>query len=159
MIRRSTTVQFLAAIMLVVAYSGVLVAQGVGGDETFPVFKWELFSKVPNRTEVDYGFRIVEVDGNVLFYPKYFEQARDYFGQTNSPDVTHLSRSVGFALNRDDQATAEDRRRRFEARFLAGHDVTYEVVERRYDTLARAACFCYRSEKVLATYSYDGRSS
>ena len=52
MIRRSTTVQFLAAIMLVVAYSGVLVAQGVGGDETFPVFKWELFSKVPNRTEV-----------------------------------------------------------------------------------------------------------
>lgn len=158
MIRRSTTVQFLAALAVVALYASFLVYQGPKGKEHFPVFKWELFSKVPDRQEVDYGFRIIEIDGRPLVFPRYFEQMPSTFDRARSPDVTHLSRSVGLAVKRGDERTAEDRRRRFETRFLAGHDVTFEVVERRYDTIERATCNCYTSETVLATFTYEGRS-
>lgn len=159
MIRRSTTVQFLAALVLVALYSAVLVYQGPRGEEHYPVFKWELFSKVPDRKEIDYGFRITAVDDRVLLVPRYFEQAGEFFSMTKSPDATHLARSLGMAIDRGWESRAEDVRDRFEARFFAGHDVTYEVVERRYDTIERVECRCYESERVLATYTYDGAPS
>lgn len=157
MIRRSTTLQFLAAIVLVAMYSAVLVYQGPKGKEKFPVFKWELFSSVPARVETDYSMRITEVDGKVLWAAPYFEKAGAHFRRTSSPDATHLARSVGLALKRGADERAEEQRERFEARFFAGHDVSYQVVERTYDTLGRVECGCYEEEEVLGSYEYDGR--
>lgn len=156
-IRRSTTLQFLAALGLIALYSAVLVYQGPKGKEKYPVFKWELFSRVPARVKSDYGIRITSVDGQTLWFTPYFQNAGAHFNRTSSPDATHLARSIGSAITRGHEKRSSDLRARFEARFFAGHDVTYEVVERTYDTKERVTCRCYQAEDVVGTYEYDGR--
>lgn len=52
---RRTILHLVLVFLMVVGYSGVLLAHGLNSDpELFPVFRWSLFSKVPNQVETNY---------------------------------------------------------------------------------------------------------
>ena len=124
--------------------------------ERFPIFTWDLFSKVPPQIKVDYGIRITGVDGRDLYFPRYFEAADGLVASPRSIDASMLTQTIGRAERRGDQERADAELRRFEARFFAGLDsADYELVERRSDVKERARCGCFQEETVLRTFRFE----
>lgn len=152
---RSTTRQVLLTLALVAAYAGFLIQRGAGAREAFPVFEWELFSKVPTRVETDFAVRIVAVDGKGLYFPRYFDRAQGLVAQPNSIEASTMSRTMGQAYQRGNDARGEDVRKRFEDRFFAGKAYRYEVVARTYDVKERMSCDCFVEEKVIRTFETE----
>ncbi len=137
-----------AALLLV--YGAVLVLRGpTSGSELFPVFKWELFSKVPPREQTSYGVRLLEVDGEVLDEPIYFEEALHLFRSARSPDVPTLVRSWSQHVAAGNFEESVRSQILFEARFLESRPVRYQLVRRTYDIVERVDCGCFISEEVI----------
>jgi len=83
-----------AALMAV--YSGVLWWNGpTSNHEMFPVFNRKLFSKVPPAVNTSYGIRVLEVDGEAVDPPRYFEESKDIFPHAKSPEAATLIRAFG----------------------------------------------------------------
>lgn len=139
---------------LVAAYSLVLLAVGPDANvEKFPVFKWQLFSKVPPEVSTSYGIRLLEVNGRPNDPPTYFEAS--LFPTAKSPEASVLVNSWGRHLVADRLDRAEESRALFESRFISSAStVRYQVVERRYDVIERVTCDCYLSERVLSEHRY-----
>lgn len=155
--RASTSRQVLIVFVVVGLYSAFLFRDGVRSSaETFPVFRWELFSKVPSRVRTDYGVRIVAWDGRDLFFPRYYEQATDMVSQPRSVEASTMTRSMGANYDAGNTDRAEDIRRRYEDRFLNDTPVRYELVRRTYDVKGRLDCNCYVREVVIGTFRAGG---
>lgn len=152
---RRTTIHLALTVAVLVVYSGVLLWVGPTSHvEQFPFFKWQLFSKVPSEINTSYGVRLLEVDGQELDPPRYFEKSDDLFGnRARSPEAATLLKSWGGHLEAFRPLRAEASRELFETRFLqSATTVHYEVVKRRYDIIERVECDCFVSEEVIGEY-------
>lgn len=148
--RRRDLVPIVATAALLLVYGAVIVVRGpASGHELFPVFKWELFSKVPPREQTSYGVRLLEVDGEVLDEPIYFEKASHLFRSTRSPDVPTLVRRWSQQVAAGNFEESIRSQMVFEARFLESRDVRYQLVRRTYDIVERVECGCFLSEEVI----------
>jgi|SRR5687768_421047 len=114
-----------------------------GREDRFPVASWSLFSKVPNET-TDYSLRLLEVRGERLADPVFFEDANRWLSNTRSHAARISIQRLGRAVAAKDEAEVARVRAYLEDLHLrhAG-DATYQVVSRTYDPLAR-----YRGEPI-----------
>jgi len=133
----------------------VQVTEHRASPERFPFFKWELFSRVPRSQQEDYGVRFVEVDGQPVDPPVYFEQADEFLSTSRSPDAQSTIRNIGRAVEHDQPVLLTDNRALFEGRHLQElESATYEVVKRRYDLVERVDCIgCFEEETVLDEFT------
>ncbi len=154
---RRTILHLVLVFLMVVGYSGVLLAHGLNSDpELFPVFRWSLFSKVPNQVETNYGIRLLEVHGEPLAWGVYFEQSGGFGLNYSSPDASVLTQAIGAATTPGREKILADRLALFEDRFLAdAAPVRYELVRRKYDVIDRYFCDCYISEEVLGEFRVE----
>lgn len=153
---RGATARLLATFAVILLYVGVLWNEGFHSNhEVLPFFKWELFSRVPDRMNSSYSARILEIDGEVLEEPLYFEEARDHLRNARSPEAQLVLQRFGQALERDEIIRAGNQRELFEDRWLEAERVRYVMVRRDYDLLERISCRCYVSEKVIGVFVSD----
>jgi len=143
-----------AALMAV--YSGVLWWNGpTSNHEMFPVFNWQLFSKVPPAVNTSYGIRVLEVDGEAVDPPRYFEESKDIFPHAKSPEAATLIRAFGGHLEAGRMPEVAFVREVLESRYFEPHtSVRYQVVRRRYHVLERVECECYLAEEVMDEFEY-----
>jgi hypothetical protein len=153
-LRTSTRIVWLTAAILAV-YVGVIVHDGpIEGGETFPFFRWELFSRVPATQGSAYNVRLVEVNGKDLDPPVYFADAGAYISSSKAPEALNVMQELGRWTESDDSARAAYARSLFETRFFGElESVRYELVLQRYDILERLDCECFLAERTVATYS------
>jgi hypothetical protein len=147
---------FLLVYGLIVAHAVFLqLTEHRTSEEIFPFFKWDLFSRVPNSDQEDYGIRFVEVDGRPVDPPVYFEEADELISTSRSPDAQSTIRNIGRAVEHDQPVVLAENRALFEGRQLQGLDsATYEVVKRRYDLIERIDCVdCFEDETVLDEFT------
>lgn len=139
-------------------YSAVLLWTGpTSAIETFPVFNWQLFSKVPHPVSTSYGVRIREVDGVPLEPPRYFEEAGDLFPNAGAPEAPTAAKAWAQHIKAGRLPEAAYVEELYEARFMANaRSVRYELVERRYDIRERIECDCFVSEEVIGDFEYGG---
>lgn len=122
------------------------------GYEIYPIFPWELFSRVPT-TVSDYGLRITHLNGQPLDPPVYFEDAPDRFPEARSIIASGDTQSLGAAIERNDQPGITSLRQRIEARYLAAApSVQYEVVKRQWLPLERYRQHTFVDEHVIAQF-------
>lgn len=143
-------------VVLLLGYTAVLATRGLTGPERFPVFKWELFSKVPPRVRDAYTVRLVEVRGRLLPEPVRFEQAAGLVAGPKSPVAYQVIQQFGRAQEAGRPLQADDARRRLEGQFLRDTGPgRYQLVKVRFDLLERIRCDCVISEEVIGEFTLD----
>lgn len=144
-----------ATLAVMAGYLGMLAIDVAGHrDEALPFFTWSLFSQVPDREQVHYSLRLVDVDGTRLDPPRYFDEASDLVAAAQLSEANELVQAVGLRLDAGEDAEAEELLVLFESRFLNEFDeATYEVVRRRYDVVDRLTCDCDIDATVLGTFT------
>lgn len=154
--RRRTTIHLMLTAGLIAVYSAVLLWTGPTSiTETFPVFNWQLFSKVPHPVSTSYGVRILEVDGVPLDPPRYFEEAGDLFPNAKAPEAPTAAKAWGQHVQAGRLPEAAYVEELYEARFFSAvESVRYELVVRRYDVVERVECSCFLSEEVIGEFEY-----
>jgi hypothetical protein len=154
--RSRTSVHLLLTAGLIIGYCGILLWAGPSADkETFPFFKWQLFSKVPMPVNTSYGVRVLEVDGVAVDPPRYFEESPDLFTSAKSPEAATLTKAWAQHHKAGRRMDAAYSQELFHTRYFSpATSVRYELVERRYDIRERVECHCYLSEEVLGEYEY-----
>ena len=123
--------------------------------EVWPIFSWNLFTKVPAAHSGDYDIRIVDGQGLRVRTPAYFEDARTETDQSREIQAYQTLQNWGRAHRNHDVAGETAVRKRFEALYLGGlSHVRYEFVQRIWDIRTRLECpHCFTAIRVLATYS------
>lgn len=154
---RRSTARVLCTLAVLVLYVGVLWNEGFRSNtEVFPFFKWELFSQVPPQINTSYSARILEIDGEALAEPLYFEEAREYQRNAQSPEAQLVLQRFGQAMDRGEILRTANQQELFEDRWLeADKTVRYELVKREFDVLERISCDCYISEEVMGVFVTD----
>lgn len=121
--------------------------------EVFPLFSWSLYSTVP-REAADYGMRILAVEGRRLHPPLFFEDAKSYFPHVHQAQLIATVQFLGRALDSGNTEAVKRYRRLLERHHLRGRGaVRYEIVRRRYNTLARWSSGEVKSVSTVATLS------
>ena len=127
------------AAFLYVTVAGVTLLRARTGANTeiFPIFSWDLFSVVPNET-MDYGLRVLEVDGKPLEPPQFLEQLT-IFSQPFRISAHMAIQELGVAHARGDTERARSLAHMLYENHLGGaaRRVRFELVERRFDVLTR----------------------
>jgi len=143
----------MASVVFIAIYALALAVRGpMNGDLLWPFHRWELFSKVPSAERTNYSIRLIEVDGEPVDPPRYFDEAQGYVDQPNSPVATTLMGELGAGIRNGDLKQTVSAQMRLESRFMQGIGTArYEVVLRRFDILERRTCDCFLSEEVVAT--------
>ena len=123
-------------------------------NEIYPIAPWALFCFTPND-EVDYGIRLLAIDGRTLKKPIYFE---DHIALPDANKIIAYAaiQQMGHVA---DQALADELaqgRERFERNYwLSTHQqVQYELVKRRFDVLERHHEGTFREESVLGNFVF-----
>lgn len=151
--------RFTAVLLLI--YS-LIVARGVfyvvheerTAPEVFPFFVWELFSRVPRAERESYALRFVEVNGDPLDTPVYFEKAGAFLSMSHSPDAQVVIRQIGEALAAGQPFRMTSNRDILEARFMDRlTSAEYEIVRIRFDVLDRIDCDCFIQETPIAQFT------
>ena len=152
---RSQTVVRVVVVFLA-AYGGLLLLRGPREPEQiYPVSRWELFSRVPERERDSYSIRFVEVDGRVLDEPVYFEDADEFIRNTQSPTAYAVLQDLGRSLERGALLQAAHHQALIETAHLQQlTSARYEVVRRRFDILDRHDCDCFLSETVIGELAW-----
>jgi hypothetical protein len=142
-------------VVLLVVYLVVLVANGPrNGDEVFPFFNWELFSRVPEPERTSWSVRLVEVNGEPLPDGVYFEDAGGIVPLAGSSAAFVTMQRFGQGVEAADPVRVDEARRVLESRYLGHFDaVSYELVRRTYDVLDRVTCDCFTDEVVIGEFS------
>ena len=123
--------------------------------EVFPLFSWSLYSTAP-REEADYGLRIMEVGGGALNPPLFVEDAKTFFPYVNQAQLIATVQFLGRALDSGNTEAVKRYRHLLERHHLRGRGaVHYEIVRRRYNTLARWSSGEIKSVSTVATLSTD----
>lgn len=126
--------------------------------EYYPIFSWDLFSRVPN-TVTDYGLLITAVDQAPLDQQLYFEEASMLFADTNSIIASNMIQGIGYNTTVGNKADAEALRIQFESLYFEAYQsVTYEIVQRTYTPIERYQNSLFISEESLQTAEYRGDS-
>lgn len=155
-ILRPGRLHLILPLVVILAYTAVLATRGPTGPERFPVFKWELFSRIPPRVRDAYTIRIVEAKGRPLPEPVRFEQAVGIVSGPKSPVAYQVIQQFGRATEGGRILQADDARRRLEDQFLRDTGPgRYQLVKVRFDLLERIDCDCVISEKVIGEFRLD----
>ena len=152
-VRRST--RLVLCVVAVLTVYGTLMAQnGLRAPrERFPFFKWELFSRIPPPQRDSYSIRLIEVNGEKLEKPVYFEDAKGIIGRSNSPEGYQTLQQFGRAVERGQFLRSANTKEILESRFMPElTQARYELVQRHFDVLERIECHCFISEKVIGEY-------
>lgn len=150
---------FTAVLLLVYSLTVVRTFHGVVIEnrptpEVFPFFAWELFSRVPPAEQEAVALRFVEINGEVLDPPVYFEKADTWLSNSRSPTAYHVIRQLGSALEQSQLMRAAIKRELLESRFMQDvRTAEYEIVKVRFDILERFECDCYIEEMPLARFT------
>jgi hypothetical protein len=136
-------------VVLLALGSIAVITELSGHYQVLPFSTWSLFSRMPERERVDYGVRILSIDGVEQTPPVYFESSD--LPDASSPAAYELVRDVGLALEDGDQAEADQIWSTFAGRYLGGIDAEVEIVRRRYDVIDSRTCDCYLDETVIET--------
>jgi hypothetical protein len=136
-------------VALLVLGSIAVVTELSGHYQVLPFSTWSLFSRMPERERVDYGVRILSIDGVEQAPPIYFESSG--LPDAASPAAYELVRDLGLSLKDGNQAQADQIWETFAGRYLGGVDAEVEIVRRRYDVVDARTCNCYLDERVLET--------
>lgn len=124
--------------------------------EVFPVFSWSLYSTVPGE-DTDYAVRILSVGGKALDPPLFLQEARSFFTGTEPTAAFMTMQRLGDALEKRDADEVKAHRRLLEEHHLRGQGVIrYEIVRRRFNTLARWSSGGFTSVRTVAVLSTDG---
>jgi hypothetical protein len=148
---------FAAVLLFGYAAAAVVIKAAIRHErEIFPLFSWSLYSTVP-REAVDYGMRILEVDGRRLNPPLLVEEVRPRFPHANQRQLLMAVQSLGRALDGGNTEAVRAYRRLVERHHLRGRGVIrYEIVYRRFNTLARWTRGELKSVRAVATFSTEG---
>lgn len=121
--------------------------------ELYPIFSWELFSYVPAQQRIDYGLLIIQVNGEQLPEPVYFEDAAFLPEQAHSIEAYVAIQILASAIVQQDTAETERVRSYFEDIFLIEVETaTYQVVRRQADLLLLWQTGQYDEETIIATF-------
>ena len=85
--------------------------------DAFPIFSWDLFTRVPNPRKSDYSIRLLETDGVPLKRPMYFEAA-GLAKEGRAAQAYIAMQHLGAAVSRDNGMAIAILRSRFEATYL-----------------------------------------
>jgi hypothetical protein len=122
-------------------------------EEKFPIFSWDLFSKVPNPTSTDYSVRLIAADGLNTPLPVYYERSGLQSGGEQIQGYTALQR-IGRAFGQGQKRQVDTLRKTFESTYL--NELThlrYELVRRTFNIRDRVDCdSCFTKVTVLGTY-------
>lgn len=120
--------------MLAVYFVAGTISQKMlpGVDEIFPFFGWSLFSHVPT-TATRYEVLIFRHNHRAVDPPEPYLTARDELVKGSRHLGRKLIQGLGEAFDEGDAELSEQLRRTFEANYLAGRHVRYEVVHESYD--------------------------
>lgn len=151
--RRSTRLVLCMAAVLAV-YGAIVVQNGLRAPrERFPFFKWELFSRIPAPQRDSYSIRLIEVNGEKLDKPVYFEDAKGIIGASKSPEGYQTLQHFGSAVEHGQFLRIANTKEILESRFMPElTQARYELVRRHFDLLERTECHCFISEKVIGEY-------
>jgi hypothetical protein len=143
------------AVVFVLLYGGLLALRGpTNPDQIYPASRWELFSRVPERERDSYSIRFVEVDGQVLDEPVYFEKADAFIANPQSPTAYAVLRDLGLSVERGEPLKIAHHKELLETAHMQTIDTArYEVVRRRFDILDRLECDCFLEETVVGELS------
>jgi hypothetical protein len=129
---------------------------GVG--EIYPIAPWALFCFVPNY-EVDFGIRLLAINGSELKEQPYFEQLPNFSAvqKTVGSGIIH---DMGVLASSDDGPRFETQRSLFERNFLSAvsQHVRYELVRREYDVLARWRTGAFHKIEPVTVLDYHADS-
>ena len=124
--------------------------------EVFPLFSWSLYSKVPGE-DADYAVRILSVAGAALDPPLFPQEAQSFFTGTEPSAAFMTMQRLGEALEKRDADEVKAHRRLLEEHHLRGRGIIrYEIVRRRFNTLARWSSGGFTSVRTVAVLSTDG---
>jgi len=127
-------------------------SQEQGARETFPIFNWDLFSRVPKPDQASFGVRFTAIDGVVLTSPVYYEDSTLPTHQSSNAQV--MIGVIGWAHRSGDEETVERYRRIWESRFLQTlTSAEYELVWREFTIEQREECDCFTSEVVVSEFT------
>lgn len=134
---------------------GVLIARWHDNiNELYPFAPWTLFCFTPNE-EVEYDIRIVELDGQPLPEPRFFQQ------YVTLPDASKITaygiiQEMGFLAASDNQTGVQKQQQLFAANFWQPtyQRVRYELVRRRYDVLERKQSGYVREMETIGQFEY-----
>jgi hypothetical protein len=142
-------------VAFVALYGAVLAWHGPARTvEVFPFFNWSLFSTVPERVSTDYSIRFIDVGGDALDPPVYFEEARSFLPTSASPGARQVIRELGKAVDEGHPLRLVRNQQILEREYLAAlEQADYELVRRRFDIVDRRSCDCFISETVIGTGS------
>jgi hypothetical protein len=157
-VQRYNRLKIFAAVLLFGYATAAIVIKGAlrHEREIFPLFSWSLYSTVP-REAADYGVRILEVGGRTLNPPLLVEEARPRFPHANQRQLLMAVQSLGRALDGGDTEAVRAYRRLIERHHLRGRGVVhYEVIHRRFNTLARWRTGEFRTLRTVGRFSAEG---
>ena len=147
-----------AALVFCLFYTALAIRERTVGYEAFPFFAWDLYVKVPPDMTTSYSARILELDGRPIDSRPYYEEARRLVPAAKNVRAIQLLERLGRAVDTDRPESARRARKLFDQSYLDSFDqATYEVVRRSFSIRERLECQCFRSETVIATYSFDHR--
>jgi hypothetical protein len=139
-----------ATLAALLALGSIAVVTEVSGHyQVLPFSTWSLFSRMPERERVDYGVRILSIDGVEQTPPVYFESSG--LPDAASPAAYELIRDMGLSLKDGNRPQADQIWETFAGRYLGGIDAEVEIVRRRYDVVDARTCDCYLDERVIDT--------
>jgi hypothetical protein len=147
----------LATAAFLVLYVGVIAVNSPtgGAEEVFPLYSWDLFSRVPPRDNLDYDLRLIALNGRKLETPLYFSEAGPFVAGSRSPEAALVIEKFGKALARHDRVAADHQQNLLDGRFLVNvKTVSYEIVRRRWNLLERSKCHCFEEEVVVGRFEH-----
>lgn len=120
--------------------------------EIFPIYSWDLFSYVPNRS-IDYALKINAIDDEYLENPAYFQDMPNEFKQANSITAFHVIQQFGRAIEANDAPAIETLRNQIESDYFANQSqVEYEVRKRSFFSAERWRTGTFEENTRLVTY-------
>lgn len=143
--------------LVIVAYITTgYVSFYTGAGEIYPIWSWDLFSTVPQPHQTDYALRFLEIEGDFLPTPVYFEQANHWISITESIDAHAVILAIAQAIIADNEPEVSRLRKLLEAQYLyevqSGH---YEIVQRQYDLRERWLTGEFQAEASIGSFAWE----
>lgn len=157
--RRRTDRLFGGAVLVALVYGGFVTRDSVQAfhnrheRETFPFFRWSLFSTVPDPYYTIYTLRFTELDGAPV-EPMYLDESM--VPDRDSAGMQALIARIAVAAMEWRFDDAEHLRAVLESRYLDQvGSARYEVVRQVVSLDEWRTCECFTTEEVVAVFTLD----
>lgn len=120
--------------------------------EIFPIYSWQLFSFVPQKTITEFAIEIQELQGKKLETPQLFQNMRSIIPGASLFTAYRTIQNLGRAQTRNNSIKTEKLKKQFEDLYLK-LPAKYDLIQITFDPLERWENGTYQKTHIKTFYS------